>query len=89
MSKRTVILVTGIIFCISIPSCFGTTIYLKPILSHSSPKTLVSLEKLEKTRPEKRIAPMIFPLLMYETKYKKNRKLTLYCGVILMLQPYR
>ena len=59
MSKRTVILVTGIIFCISIPSCFGTTIYLKPILSHSSPKTLVSLEKLEKTRPEKRIAPMI------------------------------
>ena len=74
MSKRTVILVTGIIFCISIPSCFGTTIYLKPTLSHSSPKTLVSLEKLEKTRPEKRIAPMIFPLLMYETKYKKNRK---------------
>ena len=76
MSKRTVILLIGIIFCTSIPSCFGTKIYLKPILGHHNPKTLVSLGKLEKTMPEKRIASMIFPLLMYETKYKESKKIS-------------
>ena len=71
MSKETVILLLlGIIVCVSIPSCFGTKIYLKPILSHPNPTTLVNLGKLQR-RPEKRTAPMMFPLLMYETKFQK------------------
>ena len=70
MSKGTLLFLLGIIFCISINSCFGTKIYLKPILSHPNPTTLVSLGKLQRL-PEKRTAPMMFPLSMYETQFQK------------------
>ena len=70
MSKGTVLFLIGIIFCISNHSCFGTKNYLKPILSHPNPTTLVILGKLQR-QPEKRTVPMMFPLLMYETQFQK------------------
>ena len=70
MSKGTLLFLFGILFCTSIHSCFGTKIYLKPILSHPNPTTLVILGKLQR-QPEKRTAPMMFPLLMYETQFQK------------------
>ena len=71
MSKGTVLFLIGIIFCISNHSCFGTKIYLKPILSHPNPTTLVILGKLQRQQEKRTAAPMMFPLSMYETQFQK------------------